>query len=106
MDPTRAITTLKTAWSGVRTKANVTGRWHDARHTLITELAESGAGDQTIKDIAGHVSSRMLARYSHIRTEAKRDALDQVLQRRQKTRVETAEKKKQETASVELSRAS
>jgi hypothetical protein len=30
------------------------GRWHDTRHTLVTELAESGAGDQTIMDIAGH----------------------------------------------------
>jgi len=44
----------------------VNGRWHDARHTLITELAESGAGDQTIVDILGHVSRQMLARYSHI----------------------------------------
>ena len=43
------------------------GRWHDSRHTLITELAESGAGDQTIMDIAGHVGRRMLARYSHRR---------------------------------------
>jgi len=30
----------------------VKGRWHDSRHTLITELAESGADDQTIKDFA------------------------------------------------------
>jgi len=52
----------------------VTGRFHDTRHTLITELAESGAGDQTIMDIAGHVSRQMLSRYSHIRMEAKRRA--------------------------------
>jgi hypothetical protein len=45
-------------------------------HCAPTELAESGAGDQTIMDIAGHVSSKMLARYSHIRMEAKRDALE------------------------------
>ena len=50
MDPSRPITTLKTAWTNVRKKAKVSGRWHDARHTLITELAESGAGDQTIMD--------------------------------------------------------
>jgi hypothetical protein len=31
----------------------VTGRWHDNRHTLITDLAESGAADETIRDIAG-----------------------------------------------------
>jgi hypothetical protein len=41
----------------------------------VTELAESGAGDETIMEIAGHVSRQMLSRYSHIRTEAKRAAL-------------------------------
>jgi hypothetical protein len=35
--------------------AKVKGRWHDHRRTMITDLAESGAGDQTIMDIAGHV---------------------------------------------------
>ena len=80
-DPTRHVTTLKTAWSNVREKAKVTGRWHDNRHTLITELAESGAGDQTIMDIAGHVSKQMLKHYSHIRMEAKRDALESIVKK-------------------------
>lgn len=80
------MTTLKTAWTTVRKKADVQGRWHDNRHTLITELAESGAGDETIMAIAGHVSRQMLSRYSHIRTEAKRHALEDVLARRQKVR--------------------
>jgi len=78
-DPTRPVTTLKTAWNNVRKKAQVKGRWHDNRHTLITELAESGAGDETIMQIAGHVSRQMLRHYSHIRMSAKRDALDAVL---------------------------
>ena len=43
----------------------VTGRWHDNPHTLITELAESGAGDETIMEIAGHVSRSMLRHYLH-----------------------------------------
>ena len=55
----------------VRKNAKVKGRWHDNRHTLITDLAESGAGDQTIMDIAGHVSKQMLKHYSHIRMQAK-----------------------------------
>jgi integrase len=37
---------------------------HGTRHTLITELSESGAGDQTIVNIAGHVSRQMLKHYS------------------------------------------
>ena len=77
-DPTKAISTLKTSWSNVRARAGAKGRFHDTRHTLITELAENGAGDQTIMDIAGHVSRQMLARYSHIRMEAKRKALEAI----------------------------
>jgi len=68
------MTTLKTVWTNIKETAGITGRWHDTRHTLVTELSESGAGDQTIMDIAGHVSRQMMARYSHIRMEAKRKA--------------------------------
>ncbi len=51
-------------------------RFHDLRHHAITELAESQASEQTIMAIAGHVSPKMLAHYSHVRLEAKRRALD------------------------------
>ena len=78
-DPTRPMVTLKTSWGNVRKKAGVTGRWHDNRHTLITDLAESGAGDETIRSIAGHVSKQMLKHYSHIRMEAKRIALESIV---------------------------
>ena len=81
-DPKKHVTTLKTVWTNIRANAGVKGRWHDNRHTLITELAESGAGDQTIMDIAGHVSKQMLKHYSHIRMEAKRNALETVVQKR------------------------
>ena len=62
----------------MRDKAKVVGRWHDNRHTLVTDLAESGAGDEVIMSIAGHVSRAMLSRYSHVRMEAKRRALDEI----------------------------
>jgi integrase len=80
-DPTRPITSFKTAWIKVRKKAGVKGRWHDNRHTLVTELSESGAGDEVIMSIAGHVSRAMLSRYSHVRMEAKRRALDEIATR-------------------------
>jgi integrase len=80
-DPTSPVTSLKTAWTKVRDNANVVGRWHDNRHTLVTELAESGAGDEVIMSIAGHVSRAMLSRYSHVRMEAKRRALDEIAAR-------------------------
>lgn len=94
-DPTRPITSFKTAWSKVRLKAGVKGRWHDNRHTLVTELAESGAGDEVIMSIAGHVSRAMLSRYSHVRMEAKRRALDEIA-----TRQNTAEAKRKENAEL------
>ena len=88
-DLTRPITSFKTAWTTVREKAGVKGRWHDNRHTLVTELAESGAGDEVIMSIAGHVSRAMLSRYSHVRMEAKRRALDEIA-----TRQRTADEKR------------
>ncbi|HKQ03727.1 MAG TPA: site-specific integrase [Blastocatellia bacterium] len=76
-DPTRPIRTWKRAWHRLTEKAGLAGlRFHDLRHHAITELAESGASDQTIMSIAGHVSRKMLDRYSHIRIEAKRNALE------------------------------
>jgi hypothetical protein len=39
------------------------------------------AGDEVIMSIAGHVSRAMLSRYSHVRMEAKRRALDEVAAR-------------------------
>ena len=43
-----------------------------------TAIVDARPGDpgETIMAIAGHVSPRMLAHYSHIRMEAKRQALD------------------------------
>ncbi len=92
-DPTKPVTTLKTAWTKVRDIANVVGRWHDNRHTLVTKLAESGAGDEVIMSIAGHVSRAMLHRYSHVRMEAKRRALNETAARQR-----AAEEKRQQEA--------
>jgi len=50
-------------------------RFHDLRHHAITELAEGQASEQTIRSIAGHVSQKTLEHYSHIRIDAKREAL-------------------------------
>lgn len=76
-DPTRHINNWRTAWRSLTRKAGLPGfRFHDLRHCAITSLAESGAADSTIMAIAGHVSRRMLERYSHVRMEAKRTAME------------------------------
>jgi len=62
------IHTLKSPLHGLR--------FHDLRHHAVTELAESHASERTIMAIAGHISTRMLEHYSHIRMDAKRKALE------------------------------
>jgi len=66
----------KKTWERVRRLAAVDYRWHDLRHTFITRLAENpNVSEETIRALAGHVSRRMLERYSHIRTRAKEEAI-------------------------------
>ncbi len=75
-DPSRPMASWRRAWRALTEKAGLKGlRFHDLRHHAITELAEAGVPEQTIMSIAGHVSRRMLDRYSHVRIEAKRAAL-------------------------------
>lgn len=76
-DPTKPMSTWRTALRKLTREAGLPGlRFHDLRHHAITELAESGASDMTIMAIAGHVSPKMLAHYSHIRLETKRQAIN------------------------------
>lgn len=66
----------KKTWDRVRATAEVECRWHDLRHTFVTRLAENpNVSEETIRSLAGHVSRRMLERYSHIRTRAKEEAI-------------------------------
>jgi integrase len=66
----------KTAFNTARRKAGVDYRLYDARHTFVTRLAENPrVSEETIRQLAGHVSPRMLARYAHIRVQARRAAI-------------------------------
>ncbi len=76
-DPTQPMLKWDTAWRALRDAAGLHGlRFHDLRHTVITELAELGIADHVLESISGHLSRRMLEHYSHIRIDAKRQALD------------------------------
>src|SRR5579864_317753 len=76
-NPTRHLNSWRSAWRTLTKKAGLEGfRFHDLRHCAITQLAENGTSDSTIMAIAGHVSRRMLERYSHVRMEAKRKAME------------------------------
>jgi integrase len=57
------------------------------RHQAITKLLESGAPDETVRAIAGHVSEKAMRYYSHIRIEAKKTAVDRLAVDPQKPKV-------------------
>ena len=66
----------KSAWQTARTRSGLDYRWHDLRHSFVSRLSENPhVSEETIRALAGHVSRRMLERYSHIRTHAKRAAI-------------------------------
>jgi integrase len=82
-DPTTPVGGWKTAWYALRKEAAkkypklATVRMYDLRHHAITSLLENPTiSEQTIKDVAGHVSKKILERYSHIRMERKEAALE------------------------------
>jgi integrase len=79
-DPTRPMITWKHAWQSLRRKADLPHlRQYDLRHHVITKLLENpDISDKTAQEIAGHISDRMQQRYSHIRLQRKRAALEAV----------------------------
>jgi len=71
-DPTRHLKSWRAAWRTLPKQGRASRfSFHDLRHCAIPQLAENGTSDSTIMAIAGHVSRRMLERYSHVRMEAK-----------------------------------
>jgi integrase len=98
LDPTMPQSRWDSAWHALRDEAKLPGlRFHDLRHTVITELAETTTPDSVIQSIAGHVTKRMLDRYSHIRLAAKRKALEMVEEQREQKRREDHGKGETET---------
>ena len=83
-DPERHQTTFKTAWNKLIGAAQLPGfRMYDLRHHAITALLENpDVSEETVEDIAGHVSRRMKKRYSHIRMEYKRAAVEAMAHKR------------------------
>src|SRR5262245_48116983 len=77
-DPSKSITSWKTAWDSARTAAGVACRFHDLRHTTVTRLLERRVPFATVATIMGWsagTSMRMAKRYSHIGQSAQREAL-------------------------------
>lgn len=67
--------------AGIQTQKVVGGKkrtvlsFHSWRHTAISELAEVGVGEQTIRSIVQHSSIDVHRAYTHVRDEAKAQAI-------------------------------
>ncbi|MBV9085602.1 MAG: site-specific integrase [Acidobacteriaceae bacterium] len=75
-DPCQHAKTWRTAWRSLRKKAGLSKlRFHDLRHTAITQLAEAGVAIATIMELAGHLSPEMTRHYIRIRDKARAAAV-------------------------------
>jgi site-specific recombinase XerD len=78
-------TARHTAWRALRKAAGLAGfRFHDLRHTVVTDLLEAGEPEHVIEAVTGHLSRRMLEHYSHQRLKAKGQMLTRMEERRKK----------------------
>jgi integrase len=79
-DPERPIGSWKVAWTACRKAAKVNCRLHDLRHTFVSRLGEGQVSDSTLTALSGWMSRKMLERYSHTRNEAKRRAVELLIE--------------------------
>jgi integrase len=85
LDPTKPAQTWHGAWHSLRDAAGLPGfRFHDLRHTVVTDLLEAGEPEHVIEAVTGHLSRRMLEHYSHQGLKAKGQMLERMEERRKK----------------------
>jgi integrase len=66
----------KRSFETVCSKVGVACPFYDTRHTFITKLAEnSRVSEESIRQLASHVSKEILKRHAHVRDVARRDAV-------------------------------
>jgi integrase len=100
-DPTRHQTSWRTSWRSLRRAAsnrilekakkenrNLTTeeqdslkvfqnvRFHDLRHTFVTQMGERGVPLPVVQAMVGHLSARMVRYYTHISNRAARAAVE------------------------------
>ena len=63
------------AWRSLRDAAGLPGfRFHDLRHTVVTDLLEAGEPEHVIQAVTGQLSKKMLEHYSHSGSRQRSDA--------------------------------
>ncbi len=70
---------LKSGFQRARKAVNMEHvNFHDLRHSTASLLANAGVDLHTISKILGHSTTRMSERYSHIKVDKQRDALNKI----------------------------
>jgi integrase len=84
-DPRKPASKWDGAWRSLRKAAGLPGfRFHDLRHTVVTDLLEAGEPEHVIQAVTGQLSKKMLEHYSHQRLKAKGQMLTRMEERRKK----------------------
>src|SRR5947209_15422052 len=79
--PIKPVGVWKKGCVDAKTRAGVTCRFHDLRHTGCTRMLEGGVPFSVVSDIMGWSAStavRMAKRYGHIGHSARREAVDKL----------------------------
>lgn len=73
------LNNFKRDWYRALRKAEIPDfRWHDTRHTAASRLVMAGVELYTVKEILGHKTLLMTARYSHLSPGHQREALERL----------------------------
>jgi integrase len=76
-DPNQHQQYWDTAWHSLTEKAGFPGlRFHDLRHTFVTQMVERGVPLGVIQSMVGHMSARMVNHYTHVSSGATRKAVE------------------------------
>jgi integrase len=82
-NPSKPMRGWRSAWRKLTKAAGVPGfRFHDLRHTFITNHAEIGTPIQVLMATAGHLSPKMTELYTHISQRSKEEAADRFQERK------------------------
>jgi integrase len=76
-DATQHQNSWRSAWRSLLKAADLQGlRFHDLRHSFITLMAERGVPLPVVQSMVGHMSARMTRYYTHISSQAARQAVE------------------------------